>query len=312
MAGNVLCARQLAKSYKEKEVLKNLQLELEPGKIYGLVGRNGAGKTTLLSCLSAQAYPTAGEVLLGDTPIWENQDALDAICFSRELNPTPTNGVIGALKVSDYLRTAGIYFPNWDKEYANRLVDLFELDKKQKLMKLSKGMLSMVTIIVALASKAPFTFLDEPVAGLDVIAREQFYKLLLDEYTETQRTFLVSTHIIEEAAGIFEEVIFLKEGEILLKENTQELLGRSFHVSGREEEVEKAVRGLRSFHKEKYGRGMGVTVLLEKGQNIQNEGGVDVVGLNLQKVFVALCGKEEGKCGAFEKNAFRRDADERM
>lgn len=86
-----------------------------------------------------------------------------------------------------------------------------------------KGMLSMVTIITAMASKAPFTFLDEPVAGLDVIAREQFYQLLLDEYTETGRTFVVSTHIIEEASDIFEEVIIVDKGEILLKENTQEL-----------------------------------------------------------------------------------------
>ena len=97
------------------------------------------------------------------------------------------------------------FYPHWDKEMAESLVQKFHLDIKQKLGKISKGMLSMVTIITAMASKAPFTFLDEPVAGLDVIAREQFYQLLLDEYTETGRTFVVSTHIIEEASDIFEE-----------------------------------------------------------------------------------------------------------
>ena len=76
----------------------------------------------------------------------------------------------------------------------------FQLDPKKRINKLSKGMLSMVTIIVALASKADFTILDEPVAGLDVIAREKFYHLLLEEYENTDRTFVVSTHIIEEAA----------------------------------------------------------------------------------------------------------------
>ena len=79
---------------------------------------------------------------------------------------------------------------------AQKLLDLFGLDKKKKLGKLSKGMLSMVTILVAMASKAEFTFLVEPVAGLDVVAREQFYQLLLEEYTETGRTFVLSTHII--------------------------------------------------------------------------------------------------------------------
>lgn len=82
----------------------------------------------------------------------------------------------------------------------------------------------MLTIVVALASKAEFTFLDEPVAGLDVVARDQFYRILLDEFTESGRTFVISTHIIEEAEDLFEEVIFLHKGEILLKENTQELL----------------------------------------------------------------------------------------
>ena len=76
----------------------------------------------------------------------------------------------------------------------------------------------MLTIVVALASKAEFTFLDEPVAGLDVVARDQFYRILLDEFTEGGRTFVISTHIIEEAEDLFEEVIFLHKGEILLKD----------------------------------------------------------------------------------------------
>ena len=83
---------------------------------------------------------------------------------------------------------------------ADELIRKFHLDVKQKIGRLSKGMVSMVTIIVALASKADFTFLDEPVSGLDVVAREQFYRILLDEFTETGRTFVISTHIMEEAA----------------------------------------------------------------------------------------------------------------
>ncbi len=86
---------------------------------------------------------------------------------------------------------AGALFPHWDNEMAEQLLEEFELDRKQKIYKLSKGMMSMITIIVALASKAKYTFLDEPVAGLDVVARENFYRLLLDEYSETGRTFVI-------------------------------------------------------------------------------------------------------------------------
>ena len=95
-----------------------------------------------------------------------------------------------------------------------------------------------------MASKAEFTVLDEPVAGLDVVAREQFYKLLLDEYTETGRTFVISTHIIEEAADVMEEVIILNKGKIILKENTQDLIDRACYVTGLAEQVDQAVSGL--------------------------------------------------------------------
>ena len=158
-------------------------------------GRNGAGKTTLLSIMSAQSKPTSGSVNLDGEEVWENQKCIDNICFSRELNPLSTFGP-NNVKVKELLRMASIYYPYWDKKMADSLVKKFDINIKQRISKLSKGMLSMVTIIIALASKSEFTILDEPVAGLDVVAREQFYKLLLDEYNETGRTFVISTHII--------------------------------------------------------------------------------------------------------------------
>ena len=173
---------------------------------------------------------------------------------------------------------------------ADRLVNEFELDIKKKMGQLSKGMLSMVTIIVALASKAEYTFLDEPVAGLDVIAREYFYKLLVEEYTETGRTFIVSTHIIEEAAPILEEIVMIKNGSVLLKANTEELLSTAFHVNGKSEDVDAATAGLATYHEEIIGRSKGVTVLLKDGESIKNGYDVTVQPVNLQQLFVALCG----------------------
>ena len=81
----------------------------------------------------------------------------------------------------------------------------------------------MVTIVAALASKADYTFIDEPVAGLDVISRELFYKLLIEEYTETRRTFVISTHIIDEASDIFEEVIVMNQNKIIIKPESVKL-----------------------------------------------------------------------------------------
>lgn len=286
-----LVGKGITKIYGGKEVLHQVDLELEKGKIYGLIGRNGAGKTTLLSILTAQNPATSGSVEFDGMRVWENPQALQHLCFSRELNQISTSGT-SSLKVKDYLMVAENFLPYWDKAMARRLIDEFGLDVKKRISKLSKGMLSMVTIIVAMASKAEFTFLDEPVTGLDVVARERFYELLMEEFMETGRTFVVSTHIIEEASDIFEEVIVLDKGQILLKENTQELLDRSYHISGHEREVDEAVAALSVHHTERLGRSKGVTVLLEPGQRLPQGYDISIQRPSLQKVFVALCGDE--------------------
>lgn len=286
-----LIAENIVKTYGNKDVLHGIDLELESGKIYGLIGRNGAGKTTLLSILTSQNPASSGTVTFDGAPVWENPDVLAHLCFSRELN-TMVGGSANTMKVKEYLRMASIFFPNWDQQMADQLVKEFDLDVKKKISKISKGMLSMVTIIVALASKAEFTFLDEPVAGLDVVAREKFYRILVEEFMETGRTFVVSTHIIEEAADVFEEVIIVDRGKIILKENTVELLERCVHVSGHEEQVNQAVAGLEVHHEEHIGRSKGVAVMLKPGQVIPRQFDVDVQKMSLQKVFVALCGDD--------------------
>ena len=286
-----LICEHITKQYKDKLALNDISLTLEQGKIYGLIGRNGAGKTTLLSVLTAQNPATSGTVTLDGMAVWENRSALEHLCFSRELNVSAESG-LGSMKVKEYLRTASIYYRDWDSAMAERLVDLFELPVKKRMSKLSKGMLSMVTIIVAMASKAAFTFLDEPVAGLDVVAREQFYKLLIEEYTETGRTFVVSTHIIEEAADVLEEVIILKDGKVLLEADTQALVDSARYISGKAEDVDAVTAGLETHHPEVSGRAKSVTVLLKPGQSLPAGYDVSIQPLNLQKVFLALCGEE--------------------
>lgn len=288
-----LKCENIVKTYNKTNVLKNINLEIEQGKIYGLIGRNGAGKTTLLSIMTAQNPATSGSITYDGAPVWENQAALDHLCFSRELNPVTTLGP-NNMKIKEYLRIASIFYPNWDKEMAKRLVELFHLDIKKRICKISKGMMSMTTIIVALASKADITIMDEPVAGLDIVAREHFYQLILDEYEQTNRTFIISTHIIEEAADIFEEVIILKDGSILCKENTQDLLARSVHVSGSAQDVDAACAGLDAHITKKMGRSKNATVILREGQKLAEGYPVTVQPVALQDLFLALCGEEAG------------------
>lgn len=292
MENLILKCGGIDKSYGKKNVLQGLDLTLEPGKIYGLVGRNGAGKTTLLSVITAQNPANGGTVTLNGESVWENEKAMSKICFSREIVASTANGIAG-MKAKAYIAAAAMFYPDWDKEMADRLIKEFDLDINKSMLKLSKGMLSMVTIIVALASKAPFTILDEPVAGLDVFMRRKFYNLILEEFSDTHRTFIISTHIIEEASDVLEEVIMLHKGKVVLRENTQELLEKTWHVSGIESEVDKAVAGLKVYGVERTGRGKGVTVILEKGQKIKEGYDVTIQPMNLSNAFMAICGDGE-------------------
>ena len=286
----VLSAQHITKSYGKKQVLHDVSLEIEPGVIYGL-----------LSILTAQNTWDAGTVTYGGEPVWENARALADICFSRELSPMMMFGE-NTYKVRDYLKAAATYYPHWDEAYAQKLVQRFGLETKKRISKLSKGMLSMVTIVLALASRAPVTILDEPVAGLDVVAREDFYKLLLEDYTETGRTFIISTHIIEEAANVFEKVIIMKEGAIAEVAETESFVASFSFVSGKDEDVAAVCAQLgasKVLHTEHFGRQTGVALRASLAAAQQAAAGrdVDVSPVNLQKAFVYLAGeKEDAPC----------------
>ena len=292
MEGKVLAAEGLRKTYGKVRALDGVSLTLEPGHIYGLIGRNGAGKTTLLAGLCAQIPLDGGTVTYGGAPVWENEAALGELCFSRELT-----GQLGAnvatLRVKDYLKAGQLFCPHWDEAYARRLVELFGLDEKKRMNALSKGMSSAVTIILALASRAPVTMMDEPTAGLDVVAREDFYRLLLEDQTETGRTFVLSTHILEEAAPIFERVMILKEGRLLENCDTDALLAQFCGVSGRDDAVAAACAGYEVLHTETLGRQVLCTVRAPADAIAARGLDVDCTALSLQKVFMALCGHEQ-------------------
>jgi len=282
--------KNISKSYKDNKVLDNVSLNIEQGKIYGLIGRNGVGKTTLMSIMTGQNPADSGEVTYNGQPVWENAEALSHICFSREINTKSLLGMNNQ-KVKEYLRLASIYYKNWDKDMAEELVKRFGIDKKKKVCNLSKGMLSMLTVIIGLASKAEITILDEPAAGLDVIVREEFYKLIIDEQQENGRTFIISTHIIEEAANVFEEVIILKDKCVYLKENTVELLDKCRYVSGLEEDEKNAVDGCKIINEEHIGRSYAVTVMQDGDGKIKAVQHVTVQPVSLQNLFIAICGQ---------------------
>ena len=216
----------LARRYRGQVALDDVTFDLEPGSITGLLGRNGAGKTTLLRVIAGHEFASAGTVtVLGACPV-ENDVVLRRMIFVREDQSYPD------LRVRQAVQAASWFYPNWSHELAGALLEEFNLPLNRKVRKLSGGMRSAVGIVIGLAARAEVTLFDEPYAGLDPVARELFYDRLLADYAEHPRTVLLSTHLIDEAAGLFERVMVLDRGRIALNMAADDLRGAATSVSG--------------------------------------------------------------------------------
>jgi ABC-2 type transport system ATP-binding protein len=216
----------LTRRYRGQVALDDITLELEPDSITGLLGRNGAGKTTLLRIIAGHEFASAGAVaLLGANPV-ESETALRQMVFVREDQNYPD------FKVRQAVRAASWFYPNWSHDLAGALLEEFNLPLNRKVRKLSRGMRSAVGIVIGLAARAEVTLFDEPYAGLDPMARQLFYDRLLADYAEHPRTILLSTHLIDEAAGLFERVVVLDRGRIVLNNDADDLRGAATSVSG--------------------------------------------------------------------------------
>jgi ABC-2 type transport system ATP-binding protein len=133
-------------------------------------------------------------------------------------------------KVKKIFELASDFFQNWDEEFKNELVAKFKLDINKKYITLSKGTAAIEGIIIGLASRSELTIYDEAYLGLDAAARKLFYDILLEDYIENPRTIIFSTHLIDEVSNLFEEIIKLHNGKILLKEET-DIIKNKFNVS---------------------------------------------------------------------------------
>ena len=208
------------------KILDGLSFQVDTGERVGLLGKNGAGKTTLLSILTAQNTKDAGSVTYDGQDVWENQHALDQICFSRELETTLFSSQ-NNLKVRHYLRSAAIFFPHWDQDYAQRLMEEFHVEPKKKISQLSKGQLSMVTILIALASGAPITILDEPAAGLDPEGRDTILSQVKQFHQETGTTVVLVSHSMEDIAKYADKVLVLDAGHVAMYDTTSAVFARA-------------------------------------------------------------------------------------
>lgn len=282
--------KRLTKAYGEFKAVNEISLTIEPNKIYGLLGRNGAGKTTIMHMLTAQLFPTSGELrVFGEEP-YENAGVLSRICFIKESQKYPET-----YRVQDVLDIAAYTSPNWDREYALELTEAFRLPLKRKMKKLSRGMLSSVGIIVGLASRAPLTIFDEPYLGLDAVARSLFYDKLLEDYAEHPRTVILSTHLIDEVSRLLEHVFVLDSGKLIIDEDADALRDRAFAVAGQSAAVEAFMAGRTVLNRESLGglaTAAGIGRLKPEDRKYAAELGLELAPVSLQQLIVYMTKNE--------------------
>lgn len=225
----ILTADHLSYRYHNALALDDVSLHLAAPGIHGLLGRNGSGKTTLMSLAAGLRRPTSGDIRLNGQPIFENYAATSDICIIRETGDTTSEWTES---IGDGLALARDMRPHWDDGYASKLLDRFELSVKRKVDELSRGERAKFACLLGLAARAPLTMFDESYLGMDAPARYDFYDGLLEDFMAHPRLILVSSHHIDEIAKLFEEVIIIDHGRLLLHESAEALRGRGVTVTG--------------------------------------------------------------------------------
>ncbi|MGB3414380.1 MAG: ABC transporter ATP-binding protein [Microbacteriaceae bacterium] len=255
MSTQAIQVRNVTKKFGDVLALNNINLSIEEHKIYGLLGRNGAGKTTLMQLLTGQDFPTEGSVaVLAGNPV-ENSTILQEICFIKESQRYPDN-----FKAKHVLKSAPMFYKNWDTAYADQLVAEFRLPLNRTIKKMSRGQQSALGVILGLASRAPITYFDEPYLGLDAVARQLFYDHLLEDFTKYPRTVILSTHLIDEVSNLLEHIIVIDQGEILIDQDADEVRGRATNLTGRRSEVEAFSEGYEILHRQDLGGIVSITI----------------------------------------------------
>lgn len=274
--------RNLTKSYGKTTALNNVSVTFKENCIYGLLGRNGAGKSTLLNIISGRTFADSGEVLIDGVNASGNDSALGKThLMSEQLLYNPS------LKVREMFKTAAFFYPDFDMEYAMKLCSEYELDTNRKLSKLSTGYRTIAKAVNALACGAPIVFFDEPVLGLDANHRDLFYKHVVNRYSEHPATFVISTHLIEETAGIIERAVVIQKGELLLDNDVEEVRSMGYSVSGKAADVDSFAKGRELMGEDVLG---GLKTVYIKGQLNEAElpEGLTAEPMNLQNIFIHL------------------------
>ena len=214
----VIRARGLRKQYKDKLALDGTSFEIGSGRIVGLIGPNGSGKTTALKAVLGLT-PFDGELdVLGRDPRSQRDDLMKDVCFIADVAVLPR-----WIKVSEAIDYVAGVHPRFDRAKCERFLAHTQLKPHQRVREMSKGMIVQLHLALVMAIDARLLVLDEPTLGLDILYRKEFYQRLLEDYFDEQKTIVITTHQVEEVEHILTDVLFIRDGKIVVDADMEDL-----------------------------------------------------------------------------------------
>ena len=212
---NVFECKNLSKSYGYENALNSINLSLERGKIIGLLGPNGSGKTTLIKLANNLLMPSSGLVLInGNKPGVETKKVVSYLPDKNYLDDSQN--------INSILRLFKDFYADFNEEKALSMLSDLKIDPRRRFKYLSKGNKEKVQLILVMSRDADLYLLDEPIAGVDPVAREYILDTIIKNYNR-RGTIIISTHLIADVERVLDEVIFINKGDILLHESAEHI-----------------------------------------------------------------------------------------
>lgn len=220
MSDPVIDVKNLSRKFGVKQALSDVTIAIPRGGVFGLIGANGAGKTTLIKHLLGSHFAQSGSVsVFGVDPVCEPVQVLSEIGYVSEDRDLPS-----WMRVQEIIDFTKTFYKKWDSNYAKELVDLFELQPKQRISTLSRGQTARICLLLALAHRPKLLILDEPSSGLDTLIRRDILTAIIRTTAEEGRTVLFSSHLLDEVERLADRVAILHQGRILLQNSLDSLL----------------------------------------------------------------------------------------
>lgn len=207
--------KDVSKNYGGKIALHNVSVDITEGKIIGLLGPNGSGKSTMMKIAAGLIPPSAGKVTIKGQPVGLTTKAMVSFMPDRPLTES-------WMKVSDAIKFFKDFYTDFDVEKAHNMLGFMNLNLNDKISSLSKGMNERLQLTLALSRNAFVYMLDEPIGGVDPVARGKILDAIVEFYNEDS-SIIISTHLVRDIERIFDEVVFIRAGEIVMHEEVENI-----------------------------------------------------------------------------------------